>query len=629
MPDVVVRFVTDTKQLDDSVKKLQQTGKLTEAQAKQWQEVGASIGRDVVQQMDKLNEATKKNTQASTEGFKSLKQQIAEAKKEAASFEDQNSKAAVNAQKRVANLIEKQDDLNKRVAALNPEAKFNAFNQVVQGATGGMQALTGALQVFGVKNEEVAKIAQGLQGALNLTGGLNSLLAMKDSLGNLKVALGLATVAEAEFTTATIAAQVALAAPVVGLAAAVAAVGFVIYKLTEPLYEEAEALEKATKAAEDHRKVLDETARGYLDVLDATEQLQAHESKMAELKGASELQILQLRAKQLESNIADLNIARNKANDAKLYAEIQNDITKALFEQEEVQQKILNVQRDIAFEASKIAADKIAILPPPQEIERQVSEAMDVVGRTITQKSSDIVTPFFTTKEQQEKKDDLEQFFQDTAALAENSFAFINELSSASTQQQVADLEYKKERGIISEQQYQKELKKIKTEQAQQQKLQALFEGAIQVALAILEASPDPARIALATTIGALQLGAIAARPIPKFKKGTLSVPGINTGGDSVFAMLQPGEAVIPTEMNKAFAPTISAIYKGMVTPKELNAFVRGKRESVEAHINPYSLKRGMTGVKMLVANADQIGEAVANRMGSSFSRLHERRIAN
>lgn len=106
-------------------------------------------GASARQMADSVTKAGKSGAE-----FKTLKTQIREAKNEAqllaAEFGD-TSTQAVNAQKKIANLTDELGDFNDRVAALNPEAKFKAFGQVAQGAVGGLQGLTGALQIFGLR----------------------------------------------------------------------------------------------------------------------------------------------------------------------------------------------------------------------------------------------------------------------------------------------------------------------------------------------------------------------------------------------------------------------------------------------------------------------------------------------
>jgi len=106
---------------------------------------------------------------------------------------------------------------------------------------------------------------------------------------------------------------------------------------------------------------------------------------------------------------------------------------------------------------------------------------------------------------------------------------------------------------------------------------QKVFQITIETARAIAESSPNPVLIALAAALGAAQLATVLATPLPKYKKGTLSVGGIDTGQDTQLAMLRPGEAVIPTETNKAYHPAIKAIYEGRISAKDMNSFVSMK----------------------------------------------------
>ena len=173
-------------------------------------------------------------------------------------------------------------------------------------------------------------------------------------------------------------------------------------------------------------------------------------------------------------------------------------------------------------------------------------------------------------------------------------------------------------------------VKKIKADQAQKDKAFALFQAGISVAVAIINAlktppAPNLGAAALAAAIGGLQIAAIAARPIPQFKKGTLSVDGVNTGGDSIHAMLQPGEAVIPRSINQQYAPAIEAIYKQRIPASVLNAMVTGKQRNVRASINPYDMRYAMDGVGIKVRNTDQLATAIAERITGGYNRTRNK----
>lgn len=125
-----------------------------------------------------------------------------------------------------------------------------------------------------------------------------------------------------------------------------------------------------------------------------------------------------------------------------------------------------------------------------------------------------------------------------------------------------------------------KETAKLQREQAIKEKALALFNAAIAGSLAVvkqLAATPLPAGLPLVLLVAAqsaAQIAAIAAQPIPKFAKGTLSVQGGRDGQDSVQAMVMPGEAIIPTRTNRKYKEAVRAIYHESVPADELAQFV-------------------------------------------------------
>lgn len=124
-------------------------------------------------------------------------------------------------------------------------------------------------------------------------------------------------------------------------------------------------------------------------------------------------------------------------------------------------------------------------------------------------------------------------------------------------------LENRLKQGLISEEQYNREVAKLNEKQAKQDKARALFEATINGASAIVSAY----RIGLpfAIVVGALvaaQIAAIAATPIPKFFKGVIGLKrGKNPKGrDTIPAMLNEGESVMTTEETKQHRPVLEAI---------------------------------------------------------------------
>lgn len=195
-------------------------------------------------------------------------------------------------------------------------------------------------------------------------------------------------------------------------------------------------------------------------------------------------------------------------------------------------------------------------------------------------------------------------------------------------------LKEQKDKGLINEEQYQKKLNEIKHKADVADKQAAIFKATLDFAAALinaLKAPPTaiPAVLALTTAVAGANLAKIIATPLPKYQKGTLSVPGVDMGRDSVMAMLQPGEAVIPTAINRKYAPTIRAIYEQKISASDINSFVRGKKNGangdIVATVDTYALSRAMSKNRnVTVENAQTIGKVIANEIGS---RLNNRYI--
>jgi len=151
-------------------------------------------------------------------------------------------------------------------------------------------------------------------------------------------------------------------------------------------------------------------------------------------------------------------------------------------------------------------------------------------------------------------------------------------LSQAITDAQISDIEREEEARIAAlearyereidlagdnaeeqerlEKKLERERKKIEKDAAKEKKRLALIDAAIQVALSIIEASPDPIRIAGAIAIGAIQTATIAAQQF--WKGGKVKPEVLNDGkinarsnvkpdahGDRVLALVKPGEVIL------------------------------------------------------------------------------------
>jgi hypothetical protein len=147
-----------------------------------------------------------------------------------------------------------------------------------------------------------------------------------------------------------------------------------------------------------------------------------------------------------------------------------------------------------------------------------------------------------------------------------------------------ANLADSNKKRVEAEKKAEKELNEIRKKQDIAKKAIALFDIALSTSKAVMAVLADPTLLTyakpgiVAATIatGAIQAAAVLAQPLPKYKKGTLSVGGVGSE-DTELALLQPGEAVIPTEINRKYHPAIKAIYNGNIKPEEINNFVNMK----------------------------------------------------
>lgn len=207
--------------------------------------------------------------------------------------------------------------------------------------------------------------------------------------------------------------------------------------------------------------------------------------------------------------------------------------------------------------------------------------------------------------------------------------------SNQQSQEELATLEEQKNKKLVNEKEYQRRLKEIKNKQAQDAKKQAIYQATLDFSAALINAltfkpaNAVPASLIFASVLAAANLAKIIATPVPKFQKGTLAVPGVDMGKDSVHAMLQPGEAVIPVATNRAYHPTIKAIYEKKISPSEINNFVMsrtssGGKQSITANVDTYALGRALGKNKgVQIENANVVGRAMARELlrGQNYRR--------
>lgn len=191
------------------------------------------------------------------------------------------------------------------------------------------------------------------------------------------------------------------------------------------------------------------------------------------------------------------------------------------------------------------------------------------------------------------------------------------------------DLQDRLEQGLINQQQYDAGVaaadaeldakkKKIERQQAIRQKALNLMNAAMNTALSIsttLAQLGIPAAIpaiAIATAMGAIQMAAIAAQPLPKAAKGAyLSGPSHAQGGINIEA--EGGEAIINKRSTSMFLPLLSAINEAGGGVKFAHGgMVGGSSRVINDAINQTSLMSAIANVRVYTAITD-IRRADAN----------------
>jgi len=358
---------------------------------------------------------------------------------------------------------------------------------------------------------------------------------------------------------------------------------------------ELERLQNA-KASQDE---IDLLAAGHTDLIKklSTEEVNINKSKNDKVLAAE---------KKLQDALLALQLAQE--TDPLKRAQIINDA-----KEQEIDNQLALVEKGSKEEQALLADKERAEI----EAAKRIGEAQVEINKTT---NKDIT--------EQEKKAAEDRKALQEAALQSAQFIgdTLFESSVNQTNAELALLEEQKGQKLISEKDYQEKVRKLRQKQAEDQKKQAIFNATVDLARAIIAAltiAPPASAVAanFAAILGGANLAKIIATPIPRFQKGTLAVPGVNMGKDSVHAMLQPGEAVIPTSTNRAYHPTIKAIYEKKISPSEINNFVMsrtssGGRQSVTASVDTYALSRALGKNKTVeVGNAGMIGRAMAKEL--------------
>ena len=263
--------------------------------------------------------------------------------------------------------------------------------------------------------------------------------------------------------------------------------------------------------------------------------------------------------------------------------DVDNNIFKKLTaDAERLKNMIAEVEKQIEFSKLKIE------LPNPEKISEDLNNSIPkpklpfeavIDNVTIPEDvgEGDLIPP--TTK--QKFQYEMSKLFnidlsdpQFKLKLSENLISTAQEISSGifqlskdASDARLAILEDEKNRGIITEKQYQEEVRKEKIKQAKQAKAEAIFNIGINIAQAIVKALAQGGIAgavmgAIVSALGFAQLAIVASKPIPQFRKGIIDLPlGNNRKGiDTIPAMLNEGESIMTTEETVKYRTALKAM---------------------------------------------------------------------
>lgn len=189
-------------------------------------------------------------------------------------------------------------------------------------------------------------------------------------------------------------------------------------------------------------------------------------------------------------------------------------------------------------------------------------------------------------KEQNEKAardaEELDRAENDLAVtLMRESINVFSAIQRNAYEEDVRALDKKLQNQQISQEEYDKQIRKMKRDQAIQDKIYASYNIVLNTAQAVVRAFAESAVAGpvLATTaaiIGAAQLAIAVAAPLPEYAKGTSFLKrGKNKPGiDTIPVMANEGEAIIPTEKNAQHPGLAEAWIKGNLEQYVHNKFV-------------------------------------------------------
>ena len=343
---------------------------------------------------------------------------------------------------------------------------------------------------------------------------------------------------------------------------------------------------------------------------------------------------------------AQLNLLRNKDS-----IEAQQQLIKAklkadLLGYELEYQAALKQNTDLdAAKADYLAKVKLAEQTAANDIVDINKEKNDEIGDDDEEalNSGEKLRRYFKKKREDDEKEETENNKKETDKRIELAFQYaqavtslfgqLNELSKQASEQRIADITLQSEKELeainaTTDLERDKERQRAalakrtaqaisaeKTQQAKQDKALALFEIGVNTAKGIVSAlgttPPNPILAAFIAVTGALQLAAVASKPIPKFEKGGVVGGRLHSGGGTMVEA-ERDEYIVNRRQSMRHRSELDAInsssdaFKKLIEQRyvrpALMDYVAGNRSkqgvTVNASLNSKSMEKEMRGMR-------------------------------
>lgn len=578
------------KALQSSVKNGQAFEGIMEGIEDALQEAGIDA-KTLAKEFDKFTNTSGKganNVKSLTTQFRTAKNEAAAMIKKFGEF----SPEAIKATREAARLKDEISYLDARLDALNPKAKLTAIVQVGAGIAGAFTAAQGALALFGEESEEVEQAILKVQAALALSQGLNSVLASVDAFKNLRAVIVSSTAAQRILNLVT------KANPILLIVSGILAAGAAIALYTSRTDDAKKSQEELNAELERRNRLQEIWNNAFNAAADKIINDKENELKILEAQNANQITLIEKRREIVSIELALFNAkAKNKQLDDKDLLRVADLQT---------QYKILGIQIDNLLKRDNVATSLIPRKDQLVQIKQDLKKLDDEITANMfneNEKRKAVTNDFYENQRRQAEqaakdRDAVEREI--TAKTEQLAFESINafaEISAIAAKEEEAQLKDQLDRKVISEAEYNRQVRKLRQEQAEKEKAAKIAEITLAGILAVQNALSQPPGVPitiplalLAGSLSAIQLAKAIATPIPKFAKGIEMLSGAGTEtSDSIMAYLSKGERVVPANINREYFPALSAIHNKKIKAKDINEFAIG---GISATIDEYALAR-------------------------------------